>query len=99
MSVPESNSCVSLRCRIDGVEKTLVIEEAEAEALRARLDRVRVPIVGYENLRAALAAAGVETSVKTLQRMAGRRRLPCRKFGAKVTFYLQEVLERIGGRG
>lgn len=96
-TAPQERFAIQLRCRIDGRETTLLIAEAEAEAFRVRLDRVRVPIVGYENLRTALAKAGIETSVKTLQRMAGKRRLPCRRFGAKVTFYLPEVLERIGG--
>lgn len=89
---------IPLRCRIDGVEKMILIEEADAEALRARLDKVRVPIVGYRELSKKLGQEGIKMSTQALANMVNRRRLPCRRFGRKVTFYLPEVLERIGGK-
>lgn len=76
----------------------VVLGEAELDAIAARVAGLKAPIVGYEALQAALARVGVKVAVRTLMEWKQKRRLPCRKHAKSVTFYLDEVLERIGGR-
>lgn len=83
----------------DGQVIELTITRAAALQMVGEITRVKAPIVGYAALRAALAGSGIKISLRTLQEQVSRRRLPCRRFGRKVSFYLDEVLQKIGGRG
>lgn len=82
----------------DGSTGEGVLDGAALDAIAARVAGLKVPIVGYEALSAALAKVNIKAGVRTLKNWRHNRRLPCRKYNREVVFYLDEVLERIGGR-
>lgn len=82
----------------DGTEITLRIASDEVVMLAADLERVKAPVRGYEALRVKLAEAQIKVSTRTLKAWVRRRLLPHRKLGRGVSFYLPEVMEKIGGR-
>lgn len=82
----------------DGQQVTLTVEREHLVGLVGELHRVKAPVVGYAALRLELAKAGVSVAVRTLKDKVSRGRIPCRRFGGRVTFYVSEVLESIGGK-
>lgn len=82
----------------DGSTGEGVLDGAALDAIAARVAGLKAPIVGYVNLQAALARVGVRKGITTLQEWKRKRKLPHRKHNRDVVFYLDEVLERIGGR-
>ena len=86
---------IRVPCRFE--DGHLIISRAAADAFRFELSQVRVPIVGYVALQAALAKVGIKAGVRTLKDWRARRKLPHRKHNRDVVFYLDEVLDRIGG--
>jgi hypothetical protein len=82
----------------DGSTGEGVLDGAALDAIAARVAGLKAPLVGYEALQAALARVGIHKGITTLQEWKRKRRLPCRKHNREVVFYLDEVLQRIGGR-
>jgi hypothetical protein len=82
----------------DGSTGEGVLDGAALDAIAARVAGLKAPIVGYVALQAALAKVGIKAGVRTLKDWRARRWLPHRKHNRDVVFYLDEVLERIGGR-
>ena len=83
----------------DGRTGEIVLNDAVLDAIAARVAGLKAPIVGYQALSEALAKVNIKAGVRTLKNWRHNRRLPCRKHNREVVFYLDEVLERIGGRG
>lgn len=77
---------------------SVVLDGAALDAIAVRVAGLKAPIVGYAALQAALARVGIHKGITTLQEWKRNRRLPCRKHNREVVFYLDEVLEVIGGR-
>lgn len=82
----------------DGSFVELELDAVAMAQLKDGLAGVRVPLVGYKALRDALAKVNIRKSLQTLMEWQGRGKLPSRRVNGRRTFYLDEVLERIGGR-
>lgn len=92
-------TALKIQATVNGQRVELELDDEALALICAGLEpKEPAPIVGYQALSDALAAAGIKKCVRALKEWNAKGKLPHRRFNRRPTFYLSEVLERIGGR-
>lgn len=90
---------LTIPAKLNGREVKLVLDDTALQRITDGLaqPRKRVPLVGFNSLREALAKVGIKRDRKTLERWAGKNIIPRVRFKGRSVFHLDDVLHSIGG--